>query len=199
MNSPMDILIGYFVNLMFIVILGIALIKFIILFAKCLHKIINMFIYYRQEKKRIDNLKQGILTLEDLHDLSPNEFEHWCASFLDKQGYTNIEVTPVGPDGGKDIICYRGNLKFYVECKRYVYSKKAKYKVDLEIARKLVGAMEGNQVVDGMIITSGIITNEAIEYINSLPECFDIKLYDGKDLLKEYDNFRKLSPVTIKT
>lgn len=192
-------LIANFINSILFIIFLIILIKLTILFIKVLHKSINIFLYWRHKNKRINNLKCGILTLEDLHDLSPNEFEHWCALFLDKERYTDIEVTPVGPDGGKDIICYKGTLKFYVECKRYVYSKNAKYKVDLEIARKLVGAMEGDGIINGMIITSGIITNEAIEYVNSLPKCFNIKLYDGKDLLKEYDNYRQLSLAPMNT
>lgn len=185
MNTIIQKFFFYADNILFLII--------IIMATKIVIDLVTLVNEYLKQKREIDRLKKGILNLEDLHNLSPNEFEHWCALFLDKEGYTGIEVTPVGPDGGKDIICYRGSLKFYVECKRYVYSKDAKYNVDLEIARKLVGSMEGDGVVNGMIITSGIITNEAIEYINSLPECFNIKLYDGKDLLKEYDDLRKLS------
>lgn len=50
--------------------------------------------------------------------------------------------------------------------------------------------MEGKKILDGIIITSGVITKEAKNYLHSLPRDFNIKLYDGKDLLRIHENYR---------
>ncbi|MCT8976283.1 restriction endonuclease [Clostridium sp. CX1] len=141
----------------------------------------------------IKRLKNGIILVSDLHDnLTPNEFEHWCGDFLDKKGYLDVYVTPKGPDGGKDIICKKEFEKIYVECKRFVYSLNAKFKVDDDIARKLVGAMIGDNITGGVIITSGIFTDEAIRYIETLPSKYNFQLYDGKDLATQYSVLKTL-------
>lgn len=141
----------------------------------------------------INRLKHGIILVDDLHDnLTPNEFEHWCGEFLEKEGFLEVFVTAKGPDGGKDIICRKGNDKSYVECKRYAYSNNAKFKVDDNIVRKLIGAMAGDNITSGIIITSGLFTDEAIKYIETLPSRYKFEFYDGQDLVKEYEVLRTL-------
>ncbi|WP_186429649.1 restriction endonuclease [Clostridium sp. BSD9I1] len=141
----------------------------------------------------INRLKHGIVRVNDLHDnLTPNEFEHWCGEFLEKEGFLDVFVTAKGPDGGKDIICRKGNDKCYVECKRYAYSDNAKFKVDDNIVRKLIGAMVGDNITNGIIITSGVFTDEAINYIITLPSRYKFDFYDGKDLVEEYEVLRTL-------
>lgn len=155
---------------------------------KLISIIISMIKTYRQEFRNIERLKSGTINTEDLHNLSPREFEYWSANFLEKQGFTNINVTCSGADGGKDIICEKNDEIYYVECKRYSNSQKAYFHVDEEIVRKLIGAMEGDKIKNGILITTGIITKDALDYISSLPESYSLTVYDGKALVNEYNS-----------
>lgn len=156
-----------------------------------LNQIYNLIIKKRTYTETITRIKKGILTISDLHKLTPREFEHWCAEFLSKQGYTNIIVSTKGPDGGKDIVCTNGTLTYYVECKRYYYGKYPQFQVDGEICKKLIGAMEANHITSGIIMTTGHLTNDAIEYINTLPNPYCIEAYDGNALINQYESRRQ--------
>lgn len=175
----------------------ILLVVIIIKFSRLILKTANILKIYRREYSEIEELKNGSISLDDLHNLSPSEFEHWCATFLEKEGYIDIVVTSEKSDGGKDIICKKCDETYYIECKRYSYSKKAKHFVDIEVVRKLLGSMEGDGVTNGIIITSGIVTHEALEYSNTLPSPYSIDIYDGKDLIKEYNKIKSTSTATV--
>ena len=91
----------------------------IILFSPLIGKLIkNITIYYKSYKE----LKKSDLLYNLVHRLTPHEFEIWCSEYLSNIGFNNIVVLPLGPDGGKDIICEKNSEKFYVECKRYSIS-----------------------------------------------------------------------------
>ena len=128
----------------------------------------------------------------ELHNLSPREFELWCGEFLKGKGYRNVVVSSLGPDGGVDIKCTYDDELIYVECKRYAFSSTAKLKVDSDIIRKLVGAMKGNDVKRGMIITTGIVTEDAFKFIETLPKQYNIEVVDGKVFNIDYqiDKFK---------
>lgn len=174
----------------------ILLVVIIIKFSRLIFKTTNILKTYRREYGEIEELKSGNISLDNLHNLSPSEFEHWCAIFLEKDGYTDIVVTSEKSDGGKDIVCKKGDETYYIECKRYSYSTKAKNFVDIGVVRKLLGSMEGDRVTNGIIITSGIVTQEALDYANTLPKSYSIDIYDGKDLIKEYNKIKITSTAT---
>ena len=140
----------------------------------------------RSKKEYIEDLRFGVLSKKDLHNYTPYEFEHWCAEFLEKQGFTDIFVTASGEDGGKDIVCKKGTEPYHIECKRYSFLKNAEFKVDLGAARKLVGSMEANGIKNGLIITTGYAASEAIEYFNTLPKDYQVSIIDGDELTKQY-------------
>lgn len=166
-----------------IIIATITCLKFISVSIKLVKKI-------NKTQKNLKRWKQGLINLDDIHSLTPREFEFWCGEFLYNQGYSKIEQTPLDPDGGKDIICVYNNKKTYIECKRYIYSNTAKLIVDAQICKKLVGAMVHDNVSRGIVITSGIISKNSKEYINSLPDGYYIELYDGERIVKEYKKLR---------
>jgi restriction system protein len=140
----------------------------------------------RSRKEYIEDLKFGVLSKKDLHNYTPYEFEHWCAEFLEKQGFTDISVTSSSQDGGKDIVCKKGTVTYYIECKRYSHSRDAEFKIDIGTARKLIGSMEASGIKNGLIITTGYATSEAIEYLNTLPKDYQVSIIDGDELTKQY-------------
>ncbi|WP_139902583.1 restriction endonuclease [Clostridium thermarum] len=171
-----------FLNGIFVLSITIAAIFFI----KDISYAIDLVKAILRTRENLDRWKMGLINLDDVHSLTPREFEYWCGEFISNLGYSNIKQTPMGPDGGKDIICRYNNLDTYVECKRYLYDSYAKHKVDEHVCKKLVGAMVHDGISHGVIITSGIIVDGCYKYIKSLPKGIDIKFIDGKALVELY-------------
>lgn len=48
-----------------------------------------------------------------------HEFEYFCASLLEKNGFYNVEVTKGSGDQGIDIIAYKDGIKYGIQCKCY--------------------------------------------------------------------------------
>ncbi len=124
---------------------------------------------------------------DELYNLSPCEFKLWCSEFLKTNGYSNVVVSPSRADDGIDIKCTKNSEIFYIECKRYWFSKEAPFKVDENVIKKLIGAMTTDKVTNGIIITTGIITDEAKDFIITLPEEINLIIYDGSTFDTSYE------------
>ena len=90
-----------------------------------------------------------------------------------------------GPDGGKDIICEKNSEKFYVECKRYSISDSI---TAFEI-EKLLGAMICDNINNGIIITTGTISDEAKSILNKIEKPYNISIISSKDLAIPYTEY----------
>lgn len=145
----------------------------------------------KYEKYRILN---DIINLEEIHNLTPREFELWCVFFMKKLGYKDVEITPAGPDGGKDIICKKDDAIVYVECKRYMPEENASYVINTPIVKKLVGAMVGDNVKHGIIITTGTVEETARQFTDTLNDDISIKIIDGEELVSLYNDSEQIDP-----
>lgn len=154
----------------------------IILFTPLIGKLINqIYLYYKMHKKFENcNLLSNLA-----HRLTPHEFEIWCSEYLSNIGFNNIVVLPLGPDGGKDIICEKNSEKFYVECKRYSISDSI---TAFEI-EKLLGAMICDNINNGIIITTGTISDEAKSILNKIEKPYNISIISSKDLAIPYTEY----------
>lgn len=104
------------------------------------------------------------------------EFEKFCTWLFKKTGqYKSVELTQAVGDGGKDIIL---NGDTYVECKRYSEGNGdyANLEVGREICQKLVGAMVGDGIKKGIIVTTGVIHKNAWDYLKNIEKNTDLKL-----------------------
>ena len=147
----------------------------IILFSPLIGKLIkNITIYYKSYKE----LKKSDLLYNLVHRLTPHEFEIWCSEYLSNIGFNNIVVLPLGPDGGKDIICEKNSEKFYVECKRYSISDSI---TAFEI-EKLLGAMICDNINNGIIITTGTISDDSQSILNKINKSYNIQVISSKEL-----------------
>lgn len=125
-----------------------------------------------------EKVKQEILA--SLRLLSPDEFESFCRIFLSRYGFTSMELTSRGRDGGIDV---KGLLKMglaemrvAVQCKRYGEDNK--------VGRPVVSAFRGDITGDfeqGIFITTSGFTKEA-EDVSFKPGCVPIILIDGEQL-----------------
>jgi HJR/Mrr/RecB family endonuclease/uncharacterized membrane protein YciS (DUF1049 family) len=66
-----------------------------------------------EENRRID-LYNNKYDYMDGHD-----FERYCASILEKNGFSDVSVTPGSGDQGIDVIAYKDGVKYGIQCKCY--------------------------------------------------------------------------------
>ena len=115
-----------------------------------------------------------------LDGLDGYQFEELIAKIMKKKGYEKIQVTQKSHDVGKDIIMEDSNGDIsLVECKHQHF-------VGRPIIQKLQGAMNHEEMkhpekeVNGIVVTSGAFSQEAIEYNKQIGQ--EIELIDGKKL-----------------
>lgn len=54
------------------------------------------------------------------YGMSGLQYEQYCADYLRRKGFTNIQVTPASHDYGADIIAERFGERWVFQCKKYV-------------------------------------------------------------------------------
>lgn len=154
------------------------------------------------EKVRGVKLEQLKFTMrvkkENINKLTGLQFEGFCQwLFQNNPEYKDVELAPPNNDGGVDLILTDTNdEKIYVECKRYDYNQdlannddnngSEEFFIGRVICQKLVGAMVANNVKRGIIVTTGSISPNALEYIGKLEENSDLslKIYTMDNILK---------------
>lgn len=127
----------------------------------------------------IHQLKRGNLfdrqsSLDSIRKLGWKEFEQLISEAFRRQGYL-VFKTDDGPDGGVDLILNKGNRKTFVQCKHW-----KKYKVGVKEVRELNGVISAKVAHNGILVTSGVFTTDAIDFAKSCP----IELIDGNKLTK---------------
>lgn len=67
-----------------------------------------------------DFLKKRILIAKNDYDhMDGHVFESFCASILEKNGFTDVTVTPGSGDQGIDIVATKDSVKYGIQCKCY--------------------------------------------------------------------------------
>ena len=92
--------------------------------------------------------------IDELMELSPREFEEYVGSLFKHLGY-DVEVTQYVNDKGIDIIMYKDNVKYGVQCKRY------KGTVGSPEIQTFIGALNHAKADKGYFVTTGMFTFEA--------------------------------------
>jgi restriction system protein len=108
-----------------------------------------------------------------LDGMSWREFELLVGEAYRLQGYRTTEIGGGGPDGGVDLVLTKGSEKFFVQCKQW----KA-YKVGVTTVRELYGVMAAKGATGGFVVTSGLFTTDAKEFVQGR----NIELVDGPRL-----------------
>ena len=54
-----------------------------------------------------------------MDEMDGHDFEYFCADLLEKQGFTEVEVTRGSGDFGVDILAEKDGVTYAVQCKRY--------------------------------------------------------------------------------
>ena len=129
--------------------------------------------YLKQKQKRqcLDAQK----SIETIRALSWREFEELVGEAYRRQGYSVVENTTAGADGGIDIRLRKDGALHLVQCKQW-RSKK----VGVAIVREMFGVLTAEHAAGMTIVTSGMFTQAAKNFAHDKA----IDLVDGAQLLQ---------------
>jgi restriction system protein len=136
-----------------------------------------------QKRRRLDSQK-GI---DSIRALGWREFEELVGEAYRRQGVTVIENTTAGPDEGIDLVLKKDGGLVLVQCKQWKSAK-----VGVNIVRELFGVVTAKHATSGILITSGIFTQEAKNFATDKP----IDLVDGTQLLQLIGQVQKQQVVS---
>ena len=91
----------------------------------------------KKKNKKVTTTYNSAISIKDLSDLTPIEFEKYCAVFLMNNGYKNVKLTKTTGDFGADIIARNPNGEM-VACQCKYYTKPVGVKAIQEVYSSLV-------------------------------------------------------------
>lgn len=74
---------------------------------------------YFNDDTCVDTLDINCAMQLDIDTMDGHDFEHWCASLLEKLGYSDVQVTRGSGDQGVDVLAKKDGIRYAVQCKRY--------------------------------------------------------------------------------
>ena len=124
--------------------------------------------------KSIGNTKNSIYWKDSQFWLGLNgwQFEQEIADVFRKNGF-KAQVTKGSGDGGVDIIMYKNNVKYIVQCKRY-----ANHPVTPQELRALWGVKDDFSADIVVMVTTSSLTNMGKSFVSNKPNYKILTLQD---------------------
>lgn len=123
-----------------------------------------------------DFLEHGFISAEDLNDINADKFLDLSKSVVTGLGYKFLKEYSSDRECHQRFI-YEKNAS--VGLIKLIYANERNERViDKEDIKTEVGFMSSQNLKEGIIITSGEFSDEAVEYIRSLSNRFKISLVD---------------------
>jgi restriction system protein len=143
--------------------------KWVALFFLILGAISALFAWRRGE------LLRGQTSIRTIHNLSWRHLEELVGEAYRQVGYSVVENSGPGADGGVDLIAQKDGETILIQCKQW----KAR-KIGVKTVREMFGLFNSERANEVHIITSGEFTDEAKDFARNKP----IKLIDGPMLVQ---------------
>lgn len=128
--------------------------------------------------------------IDTIRNLTWKEFEELVGEAYRRQGYAVYENSGAGPDGGIDLILKMDSDVILVQCKHW-----KTVKVGVDKVRELYGVHVSKNANKSILMTSGIITQEAKNFAENKP----IDLVEGSQLWELIKNVQPNSKATSST
>ncbi len=125
----------------------------------------------------IHNSQKNREDLSDADEMEGTEFEEYCATLLEKNGFTEIELTKKSSDFGVDIFAEKDHVTYAFQCKRYDHP------VGTKAVQEIYAGRDFYHCMIGVVISNQYYTKGA----QRLAEAFNILLWD-RDMLRELEN-----------
>jgi restriction system protein len=130
-------------------------------------------------KRRLLDSQKG---LDSIRALGWREFEELVGEAYRRQGYAVTENFTAGSGEGIDLVLKKDGGLVLVQCKQWKSTK-----VGVNIVRELLGVMTAKHATSGILITSGVFTEEAKNLAADKP----IDLVEGNQLLQLIGNVQR--------
>jgi restriction system protein len=155
-----------------IVINFLPLIKWLVVATFLLGAAVSLFNQFKRRNLLTNTASSS--NKSSLNKMSWLEFEQLTHEIFRQRGYWVTE-TPVGADGGIDLVLEKNGEKTFVQCKQWKVQK-----VGVKVIRELYGVMTAANVKSGIVITSGEYTPDAKDFARKS----NIVLINGDDLFE---------------
>ena len=119
-----------------------------------------------------------------LNGMSWQEFEMLVGEAYRRQGFNVRETGGGGADGGVDLVLMKNGQTVLVQCKQW-----KTFKVGVKTVREFYGVMAAKKVQGGVVVTSGVFTQEAKDFADGK----NIVLMDGDKLRRVIESVRAKS------
>jgi len=97
-----------------------------------------------------------LASLDEVRSLTPTAFEHFTKFLMEREGYATVGVSRkrgrYHADGGVDLTAAREGHAVYVQCKRWLVSKRGGY-MPIDQVRALGGVMKRDGVAEGLFVS----------------------------------------------
>lgn len=143
-----------------------------------LFKIYNNYSNDYFENKEINSIS----TMNNIdNDMDGFEFEKYVSDLLKSNGFNKVNVTQCSNDYGVDIIAFKDEVKYAIQCKKYSSP------VGIKAVQEVIGSKAMNGCHVGVVLTNNTFTKSA----TSLAEKNNILLWDRKKLERLINNYKK--------
>lgn len=135
----------------------------------------------RRKREKLLNDTGESSEADVLNGMSWQEFEMLVGEAYRRQGFDVKETGGGGADGGVDLVLTKNGQTVLVQCKQW-----KTFKVGVKVVRELYGVMAAQKAKGGVVVTSGVFTQEAKDFA----EGKNINLVDGEKLRRVIDSVR---------
>ena len=124
---------------------------------------------YLNDRKLLKEYKRrcsyGVDIEDFIYKINHRQFEYFCANLVALSQGWKAEVTQATGDGGKDVVVIDSNGRTgYIECKHYGENQN----VGIAIVQRLIGAVSGDNVAFGILITTDRVSRQTKYYDNKV-------------------------------
>ena len=115
------------------------------------------------------------------NDMDGFDFEKYTGKLLKANGFTKVEVTQCSSDFGVDVIAYKDEIKYAIQCKKYSSP------VGIKAVQEVIGSKAMNDCHVAVVLTNNTFTKSAKE----LAEKNNVLLWDRDKLVELIENMNK--------
>ncbi len=112
--------------------------------------------------------------LSEIDSMEGHDFEYWCANLLRNKGFSRVNVTQGSGDQGVDIIAWKNDEKYAIQCKRYNKAVGNKPVQEVYTGKTIYGCSRA------IVITNNYFTPGAIQAAKAT----NVELWDRNTLAK---------------
>ena len=135
---------------------------------------------YNKYELSLSNSNKSNDKENNIDEMSGLDFEEYSAKILESNGFNNVEVTKSSGDFGVDVIAYKDDIKYAIQCKKYSAP------VGIKAVQEVIGSKTMNNCHVAVVLTNNYFTKSAKE----LAEKNNVLLWD-RDKLSEMETFKK--------